>query len=363
MIKILANDGIHSDGKLLLEEANYQVVQDKVAQEDLVNQIGEYDVLIVRSATKVTKEVIDAGKKLKVIARGGVGLDNIDVAYAESKGIEVYNTPQASSRAVAEMAFAHMLALARMLHLSNREMYEGGDFKKLKKAYAAGFQLHGKTLGIIGFGRIGQEVAKIALGLGMEVLAHDPLVPEKEIGIQLYRYNDLQLNVRLQTVPFDRVIQESDFITFHLPGGTGQLISSKEIGTMKTGVVLINTARGGVIDENALLEALESGKVGGAGLDVFENEPNPKKALLQHPRVSCSPHIGGSTVEAQSYIGMGWPTRSLPFLAMISRQKNAMQTTTHLYRSPGSTLCPGAWKRRPAFLFCRWRWLAGGVEP
>ncbi|MCB0532096.1 MAG: D-2-hydroxyacid dehydrogenase [Lewinellaceae bacterium] len=313
MIKILANDGIHSDGKLLLEEANYQVVQDKVAQEDLVNQIGEYDVLIVRSATKVTKEVIDAGKKLKVIARGGVGLDNIDVAYAESKGIEVYNTPQASSRAVAEMAFAHMLALARMLHLSNREMYEGGDFKKLKKAYAAGFQLHGKTLGIIGFGRIGQEVAKIALGLGMEVLAHDPLVPEKEIGIQLYRYNDLQLNVRLQTVPFDRVIQESDFITFHLPGGTGQLISSKEIGTMKTGVVLINTARGGVIDENALLEALESGKVGGAGLDVFENEPNPKKALLQHPRVSCSPHIGGSTVEAQSYIGMELADKIIAF--------------------------------------------------
>jgi D-3-phosphoglycerate dehydrogenase len=304
MIKILANDGIHSDGKLLLEEASYQVITDKVSQDDLIDKIGEYDVLIVRSATKVNRAVIDAAKKLKVIARGGVGLDNIDVEYAKSKGIEVYNTPKASSRAVAEMALAHLLALARMLHLSNREMGEGGDFKKLKKAYAAGFQLHGKTLGIIGFGRIGQEVAKMALGLGMEVLAHDPMVPEKEIGIQLYRYNDLQLNVRLQTVPFDRVIQNADFITFHLPGAGKHIISAKEISQMKNGVILINTARGGVIDETALLEALESGKVGGAGLDVFEDEPTPKKALLKHQKVSCSPHIGGSTLEAQSYIGM-----------------------------------------------------------
>ncbi len=313
MIKILANDGIHPDGKLLLEEANYQLSQEKIPQDELAQRIGEFDVLIVRSATKVDRTVIDAGKKLKVIARGGVGLDNIDVAYAESKGIPVYNTPKASSRAVAELAIGHLFCLARMLQLSNRELPAGGDFKKLKKAYEEGFQLHGKTLGIIGFGRIGQEVAKLALGMGMEVRAHDPMVSEKEIGIQLNRYHDLKFNVRIQTEPFERVIRESDFITFHLPGSTGAIVGADELEKMKDGVILLNTARGGIIDEAALLAALDSGKVGGAGLDVFEQEPNPNPALLQHPRVSCSPHIGGSTVEAQSYIGMELADKIIAF--------------------------------------------------
>lgn len=313
MIKILANDGIHPDGILLLEEANYIVDTDKIAQEDLAGRMAEYDVLIVRSATKVTREVIDGGKNLKVIARGGVGLDNIDVEYAKSKGIEVFNTPQASSRAVAELAFGHMFALARMLHRSNRELAAGGDFKKLKKNYETGFQLRGKSLGIIGFGRIGQEVAKIALGVGMDVRAHDPYVQEAEIGIHLQRYPDTNLSVRVRTEPLERILRECDFITLHLPGGGGPLITAREIGLMKDGVFLINTARGGVIDEEALIEALNSGKVGGAGLDVFENEPNPREALLKHPLVSCTPHIGASTVEAQSYIGLELADRILAF--------------------------------------------------
>lgn len=304
MIKILANDGIHPDGKLLLEEANYLVSEDKIPQEELVNRIGEYDVLIVRSATKVTKEVIDAGKNLKIIARGGVGLDNIDLEYAQSKGIEVYNTPMASSRAVAELAMGHLFALSRMLQRSNRELANGGDFKKLKKNYETGFQIKGKTLGIVGFGRIGQEVAKIALGTGMRVVAHDPFVQEAEIGINIQGFDDLRIGVTVRTESLEKVLRDADFITLHLPGIGKALIGEAELAKVKTGVFLINTARGGVIDEEALLKALDSGKVAGAGLDVFENEPTPREALLKHPLVSCTPHIGASTVEAQSYIGM-----------------------------------------------------------
>ena len=304
MVKILVNDGIHPEGKLLLEEANYIVSEDKIPQEELVGRIGEYDVLIVRSATKVTKEVIDAGKNLKIIARGGVGLDNIDVEHAQSKGIEVYNTPMASSRAVAELAMGHLFSLSRMLQRSNRELANGGDFKKLKKNYETGFQIKGKTLGIVGFGRIGQEVAKIALGTGMGVIAHDPFVQEAEVGISLQGFDDLRIGVTIRTESLDKLLRESDFITLHLPGIGKALIGEAELAKMKNGVFLINTARGGVIDEEALLKALDSGKVAGAGLDVFENEPTPREALLKHPLVSCSPHIGASTVEAQSYIGM-----------------------------------------------------------
>lgn len=313
MVKILVNDGIHPDGKLLLEEASYMVNEDKVPQDQLASQIGEYDVLIVRSATKVTREVIDAGKNLKIIARGGVGLDNIDVDYAQSKGIEVYNTPKASSRAVAELALGHLFGLTRMLQRSNRELANGGDFKKLKKAYETGFQLRGKTIGIIGFGRIGQEVAKMSLGLGMNVRAHDPFVQEAEIGIQLHSFEDLKINVLIRTEPYERIIRESDFITFHIPGGGQPVVTASELAKMKDGVFLINTARGGIIDEEALLAALESGKVGGAGLDVFENEPNPREALLKHPLVSCTPHIGASTLEAQSYIGMELADKIIAF--------------------------------------------------
>ncbi|MDX1913632.1 MAG: NAD(P)-dependent oxidoreductase, partial [Saprospiraceae bacterium] len=233
MVKILANDGIHPDGLLLLEEANYQVDTDKVAQDALPQRIGEYDVLIVRSATKVNKAVIDGGKNLKIIARGGVGLDNIDVEYAQSKGIQVFNTPQASSRAVAELAVAHLFTLARMLQRSNRELAGGGDFKQLKKEFESGFQIKGKTLGIIGFGRIGQELARIALGLGMKVRAHDPYVNDAEIGIQLGDYQDLKLCVKISTESFEKVLRESDILSFHIPGAGNPLIGARELGLVK----------------------------------------------------------------------------------------------------------------------------------
>jgi D-3-phosphoglycerate dehydrogenase len=313
MVKILANDGIHPDGRLLLEEANYIVDDDRIPQEELVDRIAEYDVLIVRSATKVTKAVIDAGKNLKIIARGGVGLDNIDLEYAQAKGIKVFNTPNASSKAVAELTIGHLYALARMLNRSNRELAAGADFKKLKKAYETGFQVRNKTLGIVGFGRIGQEVAKIALGIGMSVRAHDPFVQDAEVGIALNDFPDIKLGVKIYTESLDKVLRESDFITFHIPGVGKPLIGADELAKMKKGVFVINTARGGVIDEQALLAALESGQVAGAGLDVYENEPTPNEKLLKHPCVSCSPHIGASTVEAQSYIGMELADKILNF--------------------------------------------------
>jgi len=313
MIKILANDGIHPDGLLLLEEAAYEVVTEKVPQDELVQAIADYDVLIVRSATKVTKAVIDAGKKLKIIGRGGVGLDNIDVEYAQSKGIQVFNTPQASSRAVAELATAHLFSLARMLQRSNRELPAGADFKKLKKESESGFQIKGKTLGIIGFGRIGQELAKIALGLGMRVRAHDTYVGEADIAIQMGDFQDLKMSVTIHTESYEKVLRDADVLSFHIPGMGKPLLGAAEIAQLKTGVILINTARGGIIEEAALLAALESGKVGGAGLDVFENEPTPMAALLDHPKVSCSPHIGASTVEAQSYIGMELAEKVISF--------------------------------------------------
>lgn len=304
MIKILANDGIHPDGKTLLEEANYQVDTDKVAQEDLLEVLPAYDAIIIRSATKVRKDLIDACPNLKVIARAGVGLDNIDVDYARDKGIAVFNTPAASSQAVAELVFTHMFNLARFVHRSNRELVaKDANFKALKKAYSEGMQLRGKTLGIIGFGRIGQEVARIGIGMGMNVLASDPMVDEADIDIMLYATKSIRLTVTVETVSFEEVLAQSDFITFHVPSVGRALVGKDEIAQMKTGAFIINTARGGIADEDALLEALRSGKLGGAALDVFVNEPNPNPELLQHPNVSVTPHVGASTVEAQANIG------------------------------------------------------------
>jgi len=305
MIKILANDGIHPDGQLLLEEAGFQVDTEKVDQADLPDVLPNYDVICVRSATKVRQDLIDACPNLKIIARGGVGLDNIDVEYARSKNIKVYNTPKASSRAVAELAFGHMLSLARHLNWSNRVMPEKGDseFKAIKKA-TSGFQLNGKTLGIIGFGRIGQEAAKIGLGFGMKVMPCDLVVNHADIDINVFKSKDLSLTVPLETSKWDEVLAKSDFITLHVPGGAKPLIGKEEIAKMKNGAIVINTARGGTIDEDALLEGLESGKLAGAGLDVFVGEPTPRKELLNHPKISLSAHIGGQTAEAQSAIGM-----------------------------------------------------------
>lgn len=316
MIKILANDGMHEDGLSLLEEAGYQVDLNKVPQADLQKVLPAYDVIIVRSATKVTKEIIDACPNLKIIARGGVGLDNIDVEHARSKGITVMNTPDASSQAVAELTFAHMFSLARRLHASNRFMPSKGqtDFKNLKNKYSDGLQLRGRTLGIIGFGRIGREVARIGVALGMKVMPVDLVVDEVEIDINVYNSEDISLAVRIRTFEMDEMLANSDFITLHVPFGGGRaLVSTEEIAKMKNGVYLINTSRGGAIDEEALLAGLESGKVAGAGLDVFDNEPKPRKELLDHPMISVTPHIGASTQEAQGLIGLELADRILAF--------------------------------------------------
>jgi len=316
MIKILANDGIHPDGKTLLEEAGYEVITEKVAQEDLPSVLPDYDVIIVRSATKVRQDLIDRCPNLKIIARGGVGLDNIDVKYAREKGITVMNTPAASSQSVAELVFAHMFNLARGLHDANRHMPERGDqeFKALKKSYSKGLQLRGKTLGVIGFGRIGQEVARIGLALGMNVLPVDLVIEAADIDINVYYSDNIRLSISLETAEWDDVLEQSDFLTLHVPfSGGNALIGKEEIARMKNGAYIINTARGGAVDEEALLEALEGGKLAGAGLDVYDNEPTPRKTLLHHPKISLSPHIGASTLEAQANIGLELADRILAF--------------------------------------------------
>ena len=306
MVKILINDGIHPDGQLLLEEAGYQVETNKIAQEDLAAKLPNYDAICVRSATKVRTALIDQCPNLKAICRGGVGLDNIDVAHAKSKGIQVINTPAASSKSVAELAFGHMFSLSRFLHLSNREMPADGNtaFKKLKKSYAKGQELSRRTLGIIGFGRIGQETAKIGLGLGMNVLPVDLMLDDATIQLTFQGNKEITVSVKIDTVEMDEMLAKADYISLHVPSLGKALLGKEEMAKMKDGVILVNTARGGTIDEDALLEALESGKVGGAGLDVFDNEPTPRADLLNHPRISVSPHIGASTQEAQRNIGL-----------------------------------------------------------
>jgi len=303
--KILANDGIDAVGKALLEKAGFTVITDKVAQDNLVAEINlqQYVALTVRSATKVRKDLIDACPGLKVIARGGVGMDNIDVDYAKSKGINVINTPAASSNSVAELVFAHLFNTVRFLYDSNRQMPVIGDekFEELKKKYAKGVELRGKSMGIVGFGRIGQAVAKMALGLGMKVLAYDPFVTEAMVDMEIEGL-DKNPSVSIKTVTIETVIQEADFITFHVPGG--KLISADQIAAMKNGVILINTARGGVIDEDALVSALDNGKIAHAALDVFDNEPKPSAAILKHPKISLTPHIGAATIEAQERIAV-----------------------------------------------------------
>ncbi len=316
MIKILANDGIHPDGQTLLEEAGYEVETTRIPQDELPSKIGEYDVLIVRSATKVTKAVIDAGLNLKIIARGGVGLDNVDTEHARSKGITVFNTPAASSQSVAELAFAHMFSLSRFLHESNRAMPVKGDseYDKLKKIYSEGIQVRGRTLGVVGFGRIGQEAARIGIGMGMNILAMDPYVDEAIIEIKPYNSNNVSMAIKVETVSMDTLLAKADFITLHVPfSGDKPLIGREEFAKMKKGVCLINTSRGGIVDEVALLEALESRKVFGAGLDVFDFEPKPRAEILNHPRISMTPHIGASTMEAQTNIGLELADRILSF--------------------------------------------------
>ena len=290
-MKVLVSDGIEAVGEEILRKAGLEVDNIKLTPEELLSKISNYNAIIVRSATKVTKEVIDAGVNLKAIARGGVGLDNIDVAYAKEKGIPVLNTPGASSISVAELAIAHMFAVSRFLNLSNTEMRLG---KWPKKEYAKGIELTGKTLGLLGFGNIGRETAKRAIGLGMKVIAFDPFVTSTDMDVKL--------------VTKDEIITQSDFISLHMPliKSEGPTLTSKEFAQMKKGVIIINCARGGVVSEKDLLEALNNNIVKYAGIDVFENEPvtEAQAALIAHPRVSVTPHIGASTNEAQDRVGI-----------------------------------------------------------
>jgi D-3-phosphoglycerate dehydrogenase / 2-oxoglutarate reductase len=304
-MKVLANDGMSKSGIRALEKGGFEVMTTKVAQEQVANYINEHkiDVIIVRSATKVRQDIIDNCPSLKIIGRGGVGMDNIDVEYARSKGLHVINTPASSSESVAELVFAHLFTGVRFLQDANRNMPLEGDtnFEGLKKAYANGIELRGKTLGIIGFGRIGQAVAKMALGLGMKVIAADKFVDKAEVKVDFY--NGQFINVEFLTEPMEDVFRHSDFITLHVPSQEGYVIGEAEFQLMKDNVGIVNCARGGVIDEVALVAALDSEKVLFAGLDVFENEPNPEIQILMHPKISLTPHIGAATLEAQDRIG------------------------------------------------------------
>lgn len=290
MVRILANDGMEKGAIDALEEKGYEVLKDHFEGDELLKQIKSIDCLVVRSATKVRKDLIDIAAstgKLKLVIRGGVGIDNIDAAYALEKGIKVNNTPNASSISVAEMTFGHMLAVARKIHLSNVTMRDG---KWEKKKYE-GTELYGKTLGLIGFGRIAKEVAKRAVAFGMKVIYYDICTTEN--------------NEKFICTNKESVLRKSDFISLHIPYKKGEpyVIGEKEFEIIKDGAYIINCARGGVIDEDALVKALDNGKVAGAALDVFEKEPPVNEAVIKNPKISLTPHIGAATVEAQGRIG------------------------------------------------------------
>jgi D-3-phosphoglycerate dehydrogenase len=304
-MKVLANDGISKSGIKALEQGGFEVITTKVAQEQLANYINTNDivVLLVRSATTVRKDLIDACPGLKIIGRGGVGMDNIDAEYAKSKGIEVINTPASSSHSVAELVFAHLFGLVRFLHNSNRAMPLEGDtkFGELKKAYAKGTELKGKTLGVLGFGRIGQATAKVAIGAGMKVIAYDPFIDKANLELDFF--DGQTLNFEIKTISKEEVIKQSDFITLHVPAQKEYVIGKEEFKAMKDGVIIVNAARGGVIDEVELVQAIQDGKVARAALDVFEKEPKPEIQLLMNSALSLTPHTGAATNEAQDRIG------------------------------------------------------------
>ena len=305
-MKILANDGISQSGIDDLTAAGFEVLTTTVAQEQLENFINAENIvaLLVRSATTVRQDLIDACPGLKIIGRGGVGMDNIDVEYAREKGLSVINTPAASSESVAELVFAHLFSGVRFLYDSNKTMPLEGEskFKNLKKAYAKGTELRGKTLGVIGFGRIGQATAKMALGLGMKVIAFDPFLEKTTLSLSFY--DGQTVDFEIKTVSKEAVLKESDFITLHVPAQKDFVIGKPEFDLMKDGAALVNAARGGVVNEVALVEALDSNKLSFAGLDTFENEPSPAVQILMNPKISLTPHIGAATNEAQDRIGV-----------------------------------------------------------
>ncbi|MFM7497551.1 MAG: D-2-hydroxyacid dehydrogenase [Bacteroidota bacterium] len=312
-MRILANDGIDDAGKKILEQAGHTVDTDKIPQEELPVRLPSYDGLVVRSATKVRKDLLDACPQLRFVARAGVGMDNIDVDYARSRGVLILNTPSASSIAVAELVFAHLLSLCRFLHRAHREMPLRGasDFNQLKSSYAAGTELFGKTLGLVGFGRIGQEVARIAHGFRMKILVHDVLF-QKEPSLALKAEEQHQVH----TVGMEELLQHSHYLSLHVPGLAQALIGERELNLLPPGACIINASRGGLIDEEALIQAIHRGHIRYAGLDVFENEPQVRADLLTHPQISTTPHTGASTLEAQERIGLEMAQRILEHFPM-----------------------------------------------
>ena len=304
-MKILANDGLAASGIDALTTAGFTVITDNVPQEKLIDYINKENitVLLVRSATQVPKALIDACAGLKIIGRGGVGMDNIAVDDARLKGIKVINTPAASSHSVAELVFAHFSGLARFLQDANRNMPLEGEtnFKKLKKNYGKGIELKGKTLGVIGFGRIGRATAAIGLRLGMKVIAFDPFLEKATIDVDFFDGQKIAFDIA--TTDKKTVVENADFLSLHVPAQKEYVIGATELKQMKNGAFLANASRGGVVDEVALLTALENGKIAGAALDVFENEPKPALKVLMNDRISLSPHIGAATGEAQDRIG------------------------------------------------------------
>ena len=305
-MNVLANDGISKEGVDRLNSAGFKTIVESIDQSGIIDFINNnnIEVLLVRSATKVRKDLIDSCENLKIIGRGGVGMDNIDVSYAKEKGIHVINTPAASSISVAELVFSHLFSCVRSLHISNREMPLDGDkdFKKLKKNYSGGSELKGKTLGVVGFGRIGQEVAKIGLGIGMNIIFYD--LHNKEANIKIDFYDGSSKEFILKSSSFEELLNKSDFISLHVPAQKDYIIGEQEFSKMKDGSGIINAARGGVIDEESLIKHIENKKIAFAALDTFENEPTPSIKILMNQNISLTPHIGAATNEAQNRIGI-----------------------------------------------------------
>ena len=305
-MRVHANDGLSAKAKTSLTDEGFKVTTDHVPQELLADHINKekIDVLLVRSATKVRRDLIDACPSIKLIGRGGVGLDNIDTVYAKQKGIPVVNTPASSSISVAELVIAHIFTLMRSLHKSNRRMPAEGrtHFKELKKEYEKGYEVRGKTLGVVGFGRIGQWVAKYALGCGMNVVYTDNHATAEAIELEV---GGTIVRVPVKMVTMDALLAQSDAISVHVPAQKDgrPVIGASELAKAKPGVVIVNTARGGSVDEDALLAAIKDGRVRGAALDVFMDEPLPRADLLNEPGLSLSPHIGAATAEAQGRVG------------------------------------------------------------
>lgn len=306
-MKVLANDGISKAGEQALKDAGVEVLDNRVAQDHVISFINEnnVDVLLVRSATKVRQDLIDACPSLKIIGRGGIGMDNIDVEYAIDKGIYIINTPTASSKSVAELVFAHFFSLARFLHESNRLMPLEGEthFNAMKKSFSKAYELSGKTLGVIGFGSIGQEVVKMGISLGMKVKVLTRKPKTKLLSLEFFDGQSVNFEIT-STNDMDEFLKDTDFISLNTPKTNEYIIDTPQFEKMKDGVYIVNTARGGVMNEVSLIDFIESGKVAGAALDVFEKEPTPEVLLLMNPSLSLSPHVGGNTVDAQEKIGL-----------------------------------------------------------